>query len=171
MNVSRLVALVAAFASSLVLCSCANSSFQEVTPKGTDVTFEMPTPVKSSTEGQVQYFLSKAGKAEIRVSVFMRSSFPSQPGASDVDVLRDFEEYYLSSLQEGWVQKGFNPQINYEKELPGVHGFGQQIRAQLGQQYSLLRFYISPTNLYQIKVDNGDESNPAVKRFFESIEI
>lgn len=114
------------------------------------------------------YTGAKKGNVEFWITVFNRNGV--QLGDSDADGLAIFEEQRLEGQKTRLMEKGFNPQMVYEKDIAVENGLGQQIRMNLGDQFILNRFYMTPDTFYHVKIDNGDESNPDVKQFIDSFD-
>lgn len=135
-----------------------------IQPVGLKGKFALPEPTASNAQEGVQTFVGGQGtKPEIYVSVYSRGG--AQIGKDEGDALAVFEKSRLEQQTTRLMEKGFKPEIKYEKEVGFDKILGQQIKTDLGKQFIFNQFYVSPDAFYHIKIDNADESNPNVQQF------
>lgn len=154
----------------LFVHGCGGSDgWRTIHPQGVDCTFEMPEPVNNPQRpGYQMYETQLEGGVKIQVAIFPKAFAEPEPGATDADILNKFEKTMLKQVQDNLVASGFDPQMELDGDLAVQDGLGQQVRFIIGQQFVLNLFYITPRGLYYIKVDNGDQNNPTIKRIIES---
>lgn len=145
------------------------SGWERIQPQGIRSNFALPKPVGSNIQEGVQTFAGGQGtKTEIYVSIFSRGQANVEDPADELAI---FEKGRLDNQTARLAQKGFTPEMKYEKDLAVADGLGQQIRMNLGEQYIFNQFYMTPDAFYHVKIDNADESNPVVKSFMESFSV
>lgn len=144
----------------------ADYEWETLRANGAKRTFQLPKPYESmAQDGFMTYGVSVGDGVDIWVTTIYRGGIEA---GDEAETLATFEERRLGRLEAELEEGGFTPEITYEKDLPVENGLGQQIRVTFGDQFVLTRFYITSSNFYYVRIDNGDESNPTVERFLST---